>query len=240
MVGRLVGVVKASLRKTLHLSSLCEDELRTVLTELENVINQRPLTYVSDLPDSIPALTPAHFLTANYPMVEPWVQDSGSQLRSAHGSWVSVGNKLIDRWRHEYLTSLRVWRDVRSGGRSPAVGDIVLVKEGPRRSRWPLAAIVKVISPFVAKIKLHGKITRRATNLLFPLETEPPWDGLPSLQCNVTDPDSSNAPSDLPDVHVQSQDQTCSDLSDHDEIDVQPVRLTRGGRAIRRPARYLD
>ena len=237
---RLVGVVKASLRKTLHLSSLCEDELRTVLTELENVVNQRPLTYVSDLPDSIPALSPAHFLTASYPVMEPWVQDSGSLLRSAHGAWVAVGNKLIDRWRHEYLTSLRVWRDARSGGKTPAVGDIVLVREGPRRSRWPLAAVVEVISPFVVKIRLHGKITRRATNLLYPLESEAPWDGLPSLRCNVTDSDSTVAPSSLPDLHDQSETQNDSEHSDVEEEDVHSARVTRGGRVIRRPARFLD
>ena len=220
-----MGVVKSSLKKTLHLSAVSDDELRTILVELEGIMNQRPLTYVSDIENSSEALTPSHFLSSSVSLVEPWVGESGRKLRGAYGSWVAVSNKLIDRWKKEYLTSLRVWRGVRSGGKIPEVGDVVLVKEGSRRSQWPLALVEQVLSPFVVKIKLNGKITRRATNLLFPLEAEPPWEGLPSLSCT-----NENL----------EPDPSISEIDPIDEVNDIPVVRDRRGRAIKIPARYRD
>ena len=224
-----MGVIKSSLRKTLHLSAVGDDELRTVLVELEGIVNQRPLTYVSDIEESASALTPSHFLSSNVSLVEPWVGESGRNLRKAYGTWVSVSNSLIDRWRHEYLVSLRAWRGIRSGGKLPEVGDVVLVKEGSRRSCWPLASVVEVLSPFVVKIRLNGKITRRATKLLFPLEAEPPWEGLPSLT--------------VPNESLQSENVETNDISRNSRVSIDnknTQKTDRRGRAIRLPARYRD
>ena len=173
---RLVGVIKSSLRKTLHLSLLSEDELRTVVTELEGVINERPLTYVSDEENSVTPLTPSHFISMNLPLGDPWSVDA-SKLRGAHKHALVISNRLINRWRDEYLVSLRAWRDADTPGRRPQKGDIVLVREGPKRSRWPVAAIEEVLSDRVAVIRLNGMTTRRDTKILYPLEAEPPWNG---------------------------------------------------------------
>ena len=54
--------VKSSLKKTLHNSQVEKVELITIITEIEGIINSRPLTFVSDVPSDQGPLTPAHFL----------------------------------------------------------------------------------------------------------------------------------------------------------------------------------
>ena len=223
---RLIGVIKSSLRKTLHLSLLSEDELRSVIVELEGVINQRPLTYVSDVEESVSPLTPAHFIAMNLPLGDPWVGNA-STLRGAFRHCRTVADRLITRWRDEYLVSLRAWRNADTSGRRPKKGDIVLVREGPKRSRWPIAAIVDVLSDRVAMIRLNGTVTRRDTKLLYPLEAEPPWDGT-RLEDVQEDPDLQ-PPVDTDD---------CNEVEDSHEC--QAPRQDRRGRAIRLPARYRD
>lgn len=59
---RLVGSVKKNLRECLPERNPNDELLRTMLTEIESVINSRPLTFVSiDVSDQ-EALTPNHFL----------------------------------------------------------------------------------------------------------------------------------------------------------------------------------
>ncbi|XP_055941720.1 uncharacterized protein LOC129971768 [Argiope bruennichi] len=59
---RMVRTVKTALRKTLGKSCLTVEQLLTVLTEIEGMINSRPITYVGSDTEEPIALTPAHFL----------------------------------------------------------------------------------------------------------------------------------------------------------------------------------
>ena len=61
---RLVGITKMSLRKSIGRVSLTSSQLQTILTEVEAIINTRPLAYVDNhLENQI--ITPAHFLSIN-------------------------------------------------------------------------------------------------------------------------------------------------------------------------------
>ncbi len=57
---RLIKSTKRCLRKIVGQGKLYYDELRTVLVEMEAVINSRPLTYLS-AEDLDEPLTPSHF-----------------------------------------------------------------------------------------------------------------------------------------------------------------------------------
>ncbi|GFR10983.1 integrase catalytic domain-containing protein [Trichonephila clavata] len=59
---RMVKTVKEPLRKILGRSLLSFEELTTLLAEIENIVNLRPLTYVSDDKDDPESLKPAPFL----------------------------------------------------------------------------------------------------------------------------------------------------------------------------------
>ncbi|GBN68016.1 hypothetical protein AVEN_95960-1 [Araneus ventricosus] len=63
---RLVKTVKEPLRKVLGKALLTFEELTTILSEVEIIVNNRPLTYVENDPGEPEPLTPAHFLELGY------------------------------------------------------------------------------------------------------------------------------------------------------------------------------
>ena len=225
---RLVRVIKDCLRKSIHLSYLTFEELSTVICEVEGAINCRPLTYVSDSPDSASPLRPCDFLSVDTPFCSPWIANSGRILSARWRHRQHVLNRLLGRWKQEYLTTLRCWRRGRSHGKLPAVGDVVLVKSGPYRAEWPLAIVKELLvgqdgHARAAVILMRGQLTRRAVSLLYPLEANASWSGAPG----------STSP---PDEDPSSQ-------SSDDEVDSSPVvapQVTRRGRQIRPPVRLQD
>ncbi|VDI04633.1 Hypothetical predicted protein [Mytilus galloprovincialis] len=62
---RLVGVVKRSLRKSLNKRLITDVQMRTIIKEIEAVVNSRPLIYVGEDINSKITLTPSHFLMLN-------------------------------------------------------------------------------------------------------------------------------------------------------------------------------
>ena len=76
---RLVALVKRSLQKGIGRKLLALDQLVTILTKVEVIINTRPLTYVWDEFDSGFTLTPAHFLTSHFePLMMTSMEEKGA------------------------------------------------------------------------------------------------------------------------------------------------------------------
>ena len=171
---RMIQCVKRSLRKVVGKTSLDWSSLFTVLLEIEGHINGRPLTYVSDEVDSVSPLTPAHFLSVPQPLGAPWISSGSVELNRSWRHMCKIASDLKNRWKSEYLPLLRQWRSGTSRGCTPAVGDVVLVSDGPRGG-WPLGRIVALhpgrdCAVRVVSVKIRGKVTRRLVRMLFPLE----------------------------------------------------------------------
>ena len=60
---RLIGVTKTSIKKVLGRSYVDYHTLSTVITEIEAVINDRPLTYISNTQSDLQPLTPSHLVS---------------------------------------------------------------------------------------------------------------------------------------------------------------------------------
>ena len=114
---RLIGMTKMCLKKILGRSIVSEDELQTLITEVESGLNDCPLTYSSHGLDVLEALTPAHLLygyrlgSLPSPIED---QDEADELyldRPLLTKRQLKCAKLLEgfwsRWRSEYLTSLR-------------------------------------------------------------------------------------------------------------------------------------
>ena len=70
---RLVQITKKHLKSAAGDGLLSDVELRTLLAEVESIVNNRPITAVSDDPDDCSALTPNHFLLQRATQLPPGV-----------------------------------------------------------------------------------------------------------------------------------------------------------------------
>ncbi|XP_011404755.1 PREDICTED: uncharacterized protein LOC105313216 [Amphimedon queenslandica] len=208
MFERLVGSMKRCLRKTVGKSKLTFDELSTVITEVEGVLNSRPLSFVST-EDLEEPLTPAHFLLGRRSLSLPDsfcygeesedIDITSSALTKRMKHLNSTLEQFWRRWTNEYLLELREAHRYSKGSRNssiPTVGDIVLVHDEDKpRGFWKLSRIMELIVGSDGKIRgaivrIGNKRLRRPLQKLYPLEVsqQDPPDSLS---------DSSNVTSDV-------------------------------------------
>ena len=144
---RLVGSVKRALKIVMGETVLTDEVLHTLLTEVESMLNGRPLTYVSSDGRDLEPLTPNHLLLgcANANMSPGRFQSKEVNSRRRWRQTQALADQFWKRWRCEYLPSLlpRVkWLRER---RNLKVGDVVLMsEESAPRGFWPLARITEV------------------------------------------------------------------------------------------------
>ena len=133
---------------TTHGQSLNDESFRTLLVEIEAVLNSRPLTVkcLSDVESPLP-LTPNHLLTMKSEIVMPPPGRFERVDVYSRKRWRRVQhicNEFWSRWRKEYLQLLQTrqkWNDTK---RNLQTGDIVLVKEDTKRNEWKLAVVDSV------------------------------------------------------------------------------------------------
>ena len=142
-------------------SQLDEETLRTLMTEVECIVNSRPLSvdYLCDAQAPEP-LTPNHLLTMKPKRV---LLPPGEFQRAdvyCRKCWRRVqyfANQFWLRWRNEYLHMLQVQRKWIQPKRNLAVGDVVISKESKAaRNKWPLGRVQVYPSEdgLVRKVKL--------------------------------------------------------------------------------------
>ena len=96
---RLVGLVKQSLRKSIGKICLNTVQLETILTEVEAVVNSRPLVYVGADLNSGFALTPGDFLSLNPNTGVPCLATEHQQQDPDFLLRLSSSKRLLETWR---------------------------------------------------------------------------------------------------------------------------------------------
>lgn len=141
---------------------LDDEGFRTLLKEVQTVVNSRPLA-LNDMssPDSPEPLTPNHLLTMKSKVLMP---PPGIFLREdLHlcRRWRRVqllANVFWDRWRKEFLYTLQLCKKWIKSQRNMAVNDVVTVKDkNVPRNAWRLARVEEVFPSndgLVRKVKL--------------------------------------------------------------------------------------
>lgn len=191
---RLIGLIKQSLKRAINRRLVKEQEFVTLCTEIEAIINSRPITPVED--DSTPVLRPIDFLMPFARLSSTAaLEDSdkhrdpdfenprmSSQEKLVH-LWKDSNRHLQNFWKVWYTHYLQALRDRAEWAhkqpkavvrRRPKVGEIVIVQQDTPRALWPLAKITEMPnkSPVrSAKITLaNGSQLERPINHLYPLE----------------------------------------------------------------------
>jgi hypothetical protein len=143
-------------------SQLDDEAFRTFMTEVESIVNSRPLTTqeLSD-PEALEPLTPNHLLTFKPKvLLPPLGQFQRADLYSRKW-WRRVqylANEFWLRWRREVLHNLQSRQKWNRPQKNLSVGDIVISKESEEpRNKWPLAKVVDVYPSedgYVRKVRI--------------------------------------------------------------------------------------
>ena len=116
--GRLVGLTKSALKKTLGRAHITLEGLQTIIVEIEARLNDRPLTYTSPDVDDPEPISPSHLVHGKRIVTLPHLitQDDeihdpdfgdDSALRRRAKRQALVIKHFWNRWKGEYLTALR-------------------------------------------------------------------------------------------------------------------------------------
>ena len=190
---RLIQSVKRCLKKTIGRAKLTHEELLTMVTEVEMIVNSRPLTVLSE-DDIEEPLTPSHLIIgrriSSLPdnLCVPEEDDNFEVTAHFLNKRVQSLHRILDhfwkRWKFEYLLELRdVHRFHNQGSTGPniAVGDVVVIhNEDRKRGFWNLGRIKELISGsdghnraavvMVSNGKGKTTLLKRPVQRLFPLE----------------------------------------------------------------------
>lgn len=127
-----VKSAKNHLKRVVGDVALTFEEMYTVLTQIEAVMNSRPLTPISNDPNDLSYLTPGHFLVGDALTFIP-EQDITHLSINRLSRWQHV-NQIYQhfwkRWNHEYLQQLQErtkWQ--LSKGLQSNIGDTVMMRK---------------------------------------------------------------------------------------------------------------
>ena len=148
---RQIKTVRSALAPLLRQAGgqLDDEAFRTFMTEVECIVNSRPLTSTNfSSPDAPEPLTPNHLLTLKSKVVLP---PPGKFQRADLYSvkwWRRVqylANQFWQRWRKEFLLQLQTRQKWERPQPNLGVGDVVIVKENESETRgqWPLARVME-------------------------------------------------------------------------------------------------
>ncbi|XP_074030342.1 uncharacterized protein [Leptinotarsa decemlineata] len=168
---RMIRSIKTALKISLKSINPKEEVLVTLMSEIEYIINSRPLTHISVDPNEPEAITPNHFL-----LLRPGdVRSFGNVELSSRKQW-RIAQALADtywkRWVIEYRPTLlqrRKWHDKTNPIR---IGDIVLiVDEKAPRNQWIIGKIEETFPGKDGVIRVvriknkHGTYVRPVTKV---------------------------------------------------------------------------
>ena len=140
------NVLNNLLRK--HPARLNDEALYTFLTEVESIVNSRPLTVDNLGDESVDALSPFNLLTMKSKLVlQPpgKFEEADIYCRKRWRTVQYLADVFWSRWRREFLSSLQCRQKWKNPSRNTEVGDIVLIKESHCcRNQWPIGKVTQV------------------------------------------------------------------------------------------------
>ncbi|XP_035222974.1 uncharacterized protein LOC118195758 [Stegodyphus dumicola] len=141
---RLIRSVKNLLLRTLGRSSLNFEDLSTILCEVEAVMNDRPLTYISEESDKFIPLTPLSFIEDIQVIGIPDLEKINFQkLQKRYRKCQNIKDQLRNRFREEYLANLV--QKSREKAQVIQTGDVVLIElDNRKRLNWPIGKVTKL------------------------------------------------------------------------------------------------
>ncbi|XP_055701660.1 uncharacterized protein LOC129800941 [Phlebotomus papatasi] len=189
-----VKLFKTHFRRVAGNASLTQEQMNTLVTQIEGILNSRPLTDLSTDPRDFSPLTPGHLLILGPPNETPQLNIPEPSLlhipNNRLGHWQRV-QQIVQhfwaRWHREYLHSLQPRNKWMKDNPAVEVNDLVLIKQDNLPPlRWPTGRVIKVHpgdDNLVRVVSLQTPlgITQRALSKICPLPKETSMENLKSL-----------------------------------------------------------
>ena len=162
---RCIRTTRKILNALLNEQVLNDEGLLTLMCEVEEVLNGRPIMKVSEDSRDLEALSPNHLLLLRQGAVFPpgLFQSEDNYSRRRWRQIHYLADQVCKRWSREYIPLLQRRQKWNNSRQNLAVGDIVLVAdETTPRSCWPLARVIEVMpgsDVFVRRVKVKTKTT---------------------------------------------------------------------------------
>ena len=172
----MIKSAKRAMYSQINESDITDEELITIITGAEAMLNSRPLTYQSANAKDITPLTPNHFLHGQ--QGGEFAPEHQTEQFTINKRWKYV-QKIIGnvwrRWIKEWIPSIGKRNKWTKQYQNIDVGQVVLVlwPDLPRM-KWPLGKIVDAIQGKdglvrVVKVLVQGKVYTRGLNTIHPL-----------------------------------------------------------------------
>ena len=164
---RMIRSVRKILRALLGTQIVNDETLLTSMTEVEKILNDHPLTKLSEDPKDLEALTPNHLLLSHRNHCLAPGDFSTASADKYTRSWRQaqyLSNIFWRRWVDEYLLSLQERQKWFRPHRNLAVGDLVLITDQHSpRGQWPMAIVEELIADRDGDIRQATVRTARCT-----------------------------------------------------------------------------
>lgn len=175
-----VRSVKTILAKVVGTQLLTYEEMLTVLTQIEALLNSRPLSVLSSDPAEPLALTPAHFLVFTPLKSLPSEDLANVNFNLLHRKRVidHLIQSFWKRWKVEYLNTLQVRNKWTKHTASIQKGAVVLLEsENSAPLDWPIGVIERTFEGKdsvvrVVDVRTRSGIYRRPVVKVYPLPTQ--------------------------------------------------------------------
>ncbi|GBM45351.1 hypothetical protein AVEN_172970-1 [Araneus ventricosus] len=143
-----VKSLKGHLKRVVGNTILTHEEFFTLVTQVEAVLNSRPLCPLSEDPNDDLALTPAHFLvgTSLTSLPEPYFKETPMNRLSRWELVQKLAQTFWSKWTSDYLNRLQARPKWYKGEKVFKKNEVVLVKgdDNSKLLSWNLAKIIEV------------------------------------------------------------------------------------------------
>ena len=153
-------LVRKIMRSIVGEATLDEYDLLTLITEIERILNDRPITALPSHPDDLSALTPAMIVTGSVDDSLP--PDVFVKADGYKGSWRKtqyLADIFWKKWTCQYLPLLQIRKKWFGTNSNVKPGDLVLVMdESTKSGQWPKALVQDVMpdsNGFVRRVRLR-------------------------------------------------------------------------------------
>lgn len=148
---------KHHLRRSIRSSVLTLEEFVTITTQIEGILNSRPLIPLSDDSDTFEVLTPAHFLIGRSlsSIAEPELVDYSDNLLTRWQRTTKIVQTVWMKWNRDYLSHLNQRGKWQFEKDNVKPGSMILLKEEHLSPyKWSIGRILSVIPGKDKKVRV--------------------------------------------------------------------------------------